>query len=234
MNGDWISTLWQKSKEKEPRMSAQEIDGILRRSTTSGWTELRRMVWFYLSIMAAILVMSGMNLAEYRANPAWVIALVGLITLSLGFLAFGAHLISDMRRLENPAEELITLVRRQLCFLRTTYQLWLGVVAVAIWLLGFTISLYLYAEDGRYAIHKDLFLAVFAVGQWLAIYAIVRIAHHPMMRRIQVVLEDLEAQAVEATSAFDKGRTYRIFVSILAVLIGLALLVGILVHLFGG
>jgi hypothetical protein len=192
------------------------------------------MVWFYLSMMAAILVMSGMNLAEYRANPAWVTILVGLIMAALGFLGFGVHLIGDMRRLDNPAEELTSLVRKQLRFLKTKYQLWLGVVAVAIWLLGFTISLYMYAEDGRYAIHKDLFLAVFVVGQLVAIYAIVRIAHYPMVRRIQVVLQDLEAQAIEATQTFEKGRKYRLLISTLAVLLGLALLVGILIHLFGG
>ena len=49
-----------------------------------------------------------------------------------------------------------------------------------------------------------------------------------------LVDQDLETPAVERALTFEKGRKYRMLLSTLAVLIGVALLVGILRHLFAG
>ena len=234
MNDNLIQSLWNRGKEKEPKMSPQEIESILHKSVKRAWTDLRRLVWFYLAMMAATLVVNGMNIAVYRSNPPWLGAHVALTVLVLGFLGFGAHLIGEMRRLDNLAEGLGVLVRRQLRFFKTKYQVWLGIVTLAIWLLGFAVSLYLYNQDGQYRIHKDLFLAVFVVAQILITYVIVRVAHYPVSRRILAALRDVEAQAAEQTRSFEKSQKYRNLMYALAFVLGVAFFVGLLLHYLAG
>jgi len=230
MNEDLIQSLWNKGKGKEPKMSTLEIEKILHNSTKRAWTELRRMVWFYLAVMLALLVMTGMNIAAYRSNPAWLVVNISLTLLVVGFLGFGAHLVSEMRRLDDLAEGLADLVRRQLRFFKTKYQVWLGIVSLAIWLLCFAVSLYLYNQDGHYHIQPDWFLAGFTVVQMLIIYAIVRLAHYPMAQRILAALQDLEAQATEQTQSIESSQKYRMLMLGLAFLVGAALFVGLLLH----
>jgi len=234
MNNDLIQSLWNRGKAKEPKMSAQQIESILQKSVKRAWTDLRRLVWFYLAVMAAVLVFNGMNIAVYRSNPAWLGAHVALTLLVLGFLGFGVHLIGEMRRLDNPAEGLAVLVRRQLRFFRTQYQVWLGVVTLGIWLLGFAVSLYMYQQDGHYRIQPDWFLAVFVVAQLLITYVIVRVAHYPISRRILAALRDVEAQAAEQTRSFEKSQKYRVLMYALAFILGVALFIGLLLHYLAG
>ena len=234
MNDKLIQTLWNEGKGKEPKMSKQEIEGILRRSVKRGWTDLRRMVWFYLAMMTAILVVSGMNIAVYASNPPWLAVHVGLTVLTVAFLAFGTHLLGEMRRLDNPAQELTELVRRKLRFFKTKYQVWLGVVTLAIWVLGFAVSLYMYNQDGHYRIKKDLFILCFAGAQLIMLYVIVRIAHYPLAQRLLAALRDVEAQATEATQRFEKSKKYRVLIAVLALLLGIALFAGVLAHLLAG
>ncbi len=234
MNEDLIQSLWNKAKGKDPKMSTQEIDAILRRSVRRGWSELQRMVWFYLAVIAAILVVNGMNIAGYRSNPAWLTVHIALTFLAVGFLGFGVHVMGEMRRLENLAESLAELVRRQLHFFKTKYQIWLGLVSVGIWMLGFAVSLYLYNQNGHYRIHKDLFLAFFTIAQLLIIYVLVRVAHYPLLQRVLAALHDVEAQSVEQTQSFDKSRKYRVLIGVLAFILGVALFLGVLLHYLTG
>jgi len=234
MNNDLIQSLWNRGKGKEPKMSTQQIEDILHKSVKRAWTDLRRLVWCYLAVLAAVLVVNGMNIAVYHSNPAWLGVHVALTVLVLGFLGFGAHLIGEMRRLDNLAEGLAELVRRQLHFFKTKYQVWLGIVTLGIWLLGFAVSLYMYNQDGDYRIRKDLFLVVFVVVQILITYAIVRVAHYPVSRRILAALRDVEAQATEQTRSFEKSQKFRILMYALAVILGLALFIGGLLHYLAG
>jgi len=230
MNNDPIQSLWNRGKGKEPKMSIPQIESILQKSVKRAWTDLRRLVWFYLAVMASVLVVTGMNIAVYRSNAAWLSVHVALSMIVIGFLGFGVHLIGEMRRLDNLAEGLAVLVRRQLRFFKTQYQVWMGVVTLGIWLLGFAVSLYMYHQDGHYRIHPDLFLAVFVVAQIMITYVIVRVAHYPISRRILAALRDVEAQATEQTRSFEQSQKYRILMYALAVILGVALFVGFLLY----
>jgi len=234
MNDNLIQSLWNRGKGKEPKMSQQEIESILHKSVKRAWTELRRTVWFYLAMMAALLVVNGMNIAVYRSNLAWLSTLIALSVLVLGFLGFGVHVIGEMRRLDNLAEGLTVLVRRQLSFFKTKYQVWLGIVTLGIWLLGFAVSLYLYHQDGHYRVRPDLFLAVFVVVQVVIIYVLVRVAHFPMSWRMLAALRDVEAQAIEQTQRIERSRKYQILIGVLFAVLGAALFVGLLLHYLAG
>ena len=234
MNDKLIQTLWNEGKGKEPKMSKQELKGILQKSVKRGWTELRRMVWVYLAVMVGILVVSGINIAVYASNPNWLGVHLGMTLLTVGFLAFGAHVLDVMRRLDDPTQGLMVLVQRKLHFFRTKYQAWLGIVALAIWMLCFGVSLYMYNEDGHYGIEKDLFILSFAVAQAVIIYAMVRVAHHPMLQRILAALRDIEAQSTEQTRRFEKGQKYRVLIGVLAFILGVALFAGALAYFLAG
>jgi len=230
MNDTMIQTLWNEGKEKELKMSRQEIDGMLEKSVRRAWTDLRRMVWIYLAMMMATLVVSGMNIAGYASKPVWRGVNLGLVLLTAVFLVFGTHLLAEMRRLDDPKQGLIELVRRKLRFFRTKYQVWLGIVALAIWVLGFAVSLQLYNQDGHYRIKKDLFILGFAMVQLLLIYLIVRVAHYPLIQRMLAALRDLETQATQETGRFEERQKYRVLIAVLAFVLGVALFAALLVR----
>jgi len=230
MKEDLIQSLWNQGKGKELKMNTLEIERILQSSTKRAWTDLRRMVWFYLAVMMVLLVVTGMNISAYRSNPVWLGVNIALTLMAVGFLGFGVQLFGDMRRLDDMAESLTDLVRRQLCFFQTKYQVWLGVVSLAIWLLSFAVSMYAYHQDGHYGVHADGFLVAFEVMQLLAIYGIVRIAHHILARRILAAVEDIKAQTIEQTQTIEDGRKRRTLILVTAFMVGGALFVALLLH----
>jgi hypothetical protein len=230
MNDELIQALWQQGKASEPKMSLKEIETVLARSARSGWSELRRMVWFYLAVMASGVLLSGWNYVTYRTNPGWLAALAGMVALLLAFIGYGAGVLREMRALDQPLDGLAIQVKRQMRFFRTRYQVWMGTVAAAIWLVCFGVSLQMYYEDGRYGVSIDGGLVAFSVMQAAIIYGLVRVAHHLLSQRLVAALEDLEAQATEQTERIARSQRWQTVLLILAVIAGAALFSALLLH----
>lgn len=230
MNDELIKAIWKQGKAGDPRMSAQEIESILARSARTGWSELRRMVWFYLGLMGVGVMMIAWDCATYRANPVWVSVMGGMSLLLVGFIAFGLRVLHDMHQLDDTMDSVAGLVQRQLHFFRTRYQFWLAMVAAGIWVLSFAVSLQMYHDAGQYRVTVDGFLMVFSVLQAVIIYGLVRGSHHLFSRRLVAALEDLNAQATEKTDRIERGHRGLKVLLVVAVVAGILLFAGVLLR----
>jgi hypothetical protein len=219
MDDGTIERIWRKAGEERP-MSREEIAGLLTPRVRRSARGPNHIVWLFLGVQLAALVLASVNVPAYRANPLMLSVEVGIGVLALACAAFGIHLHGELRALEDPGVSLAETVRRRLAFYRGRWALWPWVAAVSTALLAFALTSLIDNQDGRYPIHKP---AVF-VGVNVAMVAVValsvRLVLEPHERELRAVLEDVEAQLLDRTRAVDRERRrWRVLQLVLFVLL---------------
>jgi len=225
---DILQEIWDKGR-KEPAMTRAEIEAVLQpqiRKNALGWSIL---VWTYLAFIAVTLVCQGMNIYAFRANPVMLTVGVLLTLVTLGFLAFGIHVIRELTAMDQADESLVAKLQRRLCFHRTTIEIWLWMIALTAVFLSFAVSTTVDAQEGQYQINRPHVFIGVMVGQLLFIYAALKMGQYPFVKEAKAILSDLEHQITTGSEQVKTfKRTWRLWSLLLAVILVLMLIWGIL------
>lgn len=219
MNDELIKSLWNQSKQKEPKMNTQAINSILEKSVRAGWPKLRINVSVFLVMLTVGFVFEGLNVISYGANPGWLAVHVGVTLVTLASLAFNLRVRRELHNLDDPDVGLAVLVRRQLQFFHTTFEWWLWVVAVTPWILSFSVSVWMGNQHGQYRIEHVVEYVAVSVAMIFGCYALFRLGHYPIVQRTLAALHDLEAQVTEQTQRVDARRKYWIIAAVALVIV---------------
>lgn len=209
-------------------MTKAEIQAILQpqiRKSALGWSIA---MWTYLAVIAGTLVCEGMNMYAFRTNPIMLTVGVLLTFLTLGFLAYGIHILRELATIDQADESLVAKLQRRLRFHRTKCEIWLWMIALTVAFLSFAVSTMPDAQDGQYRINRPgVFIGV-TLGQILFMYAVLRIAQYPFVRESKAILSDLENQVTTGTDQVKAfKRTWRLWGLLFAVLGTILLIWGI-------
>lgn len=210
-------------------MTKAEIEAILQpqiRKSDLGW---RIVMWIYLAVIAGTLVCEGMNIYAFRGNATMLSVGVLLAFLTLGFLAFGIHLVYELATIDQADENLVAKLRRRLRFHRTKYEIWLWIIALTNAFLVFAVSTMADAQDGQYQInHPGVFIGTL-LGVIFFMYAALKIGHYPLVRESKAILSDLENQVTTGTDRIRVlKRTWRLWGLLLAFLFAILAIWGFL------
>jgi hypothetical protein len=212
-------------------MSKAEIQATLQPQARKNALGLNVLVGIYIMVVAVTLILEGMNIYGLRANPPMLTAQVVLTLITLGFLGYGIHLVGEWAAMDRADESLAALLRRRLRFYRTKYEIWLWMVAITVLMLSFAVVTMRHNQDGRGQIDRgiDLIDVGVAIAQLLAVYAILKIGHYPLLRELKAILSDLEHQVTTGTERIKEfKRTWRRWAVLFAVLGTILLIWGIL------
>jgi hypothetical protein len=200
-------------------MTRAEIQALLQpqiQKSALGW---RILVWTYLTVIAGTLICEGMNIYAFRTNPIMLSIGVLLAIFTLGFLAFGIHVLRELTAIELADESVVGKLQRRLHFHRTTYEIWLWMIALTIAFLTFAVSTLADAQDGSYRINRPGVFVGVTVGQILFMYVVLKIGHYPLVRESKALLGDLENQVMTGTERIKEfKRTWRLWALLFAVL----------------
>jgi hypothetical protein len=205
VNKDILQEIWDKGR-KEPQMTKAEIQAILQpriRKSALGW---HIVMWTYLAVIAGTLVCEGMNIYAFRTNPIMLTVGVLLTFLTLGFLAYGIHIVRELATIDQADESLVAKLQRRLRFHRTKCEIWLWMIALTTAFLSFAVSTMVDAQDGQYRINRPGVFIGITLGQILFMYAALKIGHYPFVRESKAILSDLENQVTTGT---DKIRAFK-------------------------
>lgn len=72
MIDDKLQSLWNKSKQQEPKMDQAAINHILEKAVRCGWSRMRINVWAFLAMLIGSEVFNIMNLAASAPHPGWL------------------------------------------------------------------------------------------------------------------------------------------------------------------
>ena len=230
MNHDVLQQIWDKGR-KDPKMSKAEIQAILRPQVRKNAFGMRFLVWIYTACIAVTLVVEGMAVYAFRANPVMLAAHAGTAVLTLGFLGYGVYLIGELAAMDRGDQSLVTVLRRRVRFYRAKYEIWLWMLALTVVFLSFALITMRHNQDGQGRIDRgiDLIDVGVAVAQLLAVYAVLKVGHYPLVRQLKAILSDLEHQVTTGTERIQGlKRSWRVWGLLLAILGTVLLILGIL------
>ena len=227
MNDIDVREIWARNKE-EKKMTKAELQSILQprvHKTARGWSIV---VWTYLAFVAATLVCEGMYVYTFRSNPLMLGVGIGLVLSTLGFLAYGVHLLSEMTAIERADEDLVRKLRRRIRFYGARCEIWLWMAALSSVFLSFSVSTVVDAVDGTYRINRPGVFVAIVLGQLLFLYGAFKVGQYPFVHESKAILQDLEHQVTTGTERVrDLERQWRRWRVLLVVVFGLLLLWGI-------
>ncbi len=231
MDENHIQEIWNKGKEAR-KMSKAEIQHVLRPRVRRSVFPLKMWIWLYLTVLAVVLILQGINIAGYWTNQTMLGVHIGLTLITLGFLGYGIYLAGALERLERVDEDLVTILRRRLRFYRTKYEVWLWMAAGACVLLAFAVISVIDNQDGHYYVNRPVVFVGVQIGMLLFLYGTFRLSHYPFMRESKALLKDLEHQVTEATEHFDTFKVkWRLWGAVAALILTALLVWGLLMAL---
>ena len=209
-------------------MTKAEIQAILQPQIRKSAFGRSVMVWTYLAVIAVTLVCEGMNIYAFRTNPIMLPVGVFLTFLTLGFLAYGVHMVRELATMDEADESLVAKLKRRLRFHRTKSEILLWMFALTAAFLGFAVSTMVDAQDGQYRINRPGVFVGVMLGQILFTYAALKISQYPFVRESKAILSDLENQVTTETDQVKAfKRTWRLWTLLFVVLLTISLIWGI-------
>ena len=210
-------------------MSKAEIQASLQPYVRKNALGLGILLWIYVAVIAVTLVCEGMNMYAFRTNAVMLTVQILLTLVTLGFLAYGIHMVAELAAMGRGDQSLVAVLRRRLRFYRTKYEIWIWMVAFTFVFLSFAVSTMPDSQDGHYQINRPgIFIGV-TIAQLLFGYAILKIGHYPLLRELKAILSDLEHQVTTGTERIKVlKKTWRRWCVLFAVLGTILLIWGLL------
>jgi hypothetical protein len=183
------------------------------------------LVWIYLAFIAVTLVCEGMSMYAFRTDAVMLTTLATMTVLTLGFLAYGIYIASELTAIDRSDSSLVDSLRSRLRFYRTKYEVWLWMLTATIPFLSFAVSTMNDADEGQYRINKPWLFVTFTAVQVTFMYIILKIGHYPLIRQQKAILSDIESEVTTETDRVETlKKTWRVW-SVLLVIVGVILLV---------
>jgi len=218
MNDEQVQSLWNQGKRQEPRMDVNAINRILEKSVRSGWSRLRLNLRISLAVVAVAGLFNILNLAGSASHPGWLAVHASLAAATLGFFVFGLRVLRESRALDDASASVAVLVRKQLHFFHRTFEGWLWAWALMIWVLVFSVTVWMENQRGGYHLDHVVELVAVSAGLIFGSYALLRLGHTPMVHRSLAALHDLDSQLTEQTERLEARRKYWVIGAVLLVL----------------
>jgi hypothetical protein len=210
-------------------MNKAEIQALLVPQFRKSGFGLRVVVWTYLALIAGTLVCEGMNIYAFRADPIMLAVGVLLTIFTLGFFAYGIHILRELTAIDLVDESLVAKIQRRLRFHRTRFEIWLWMIAFTVAFLSFAVSTMPDAQNGQYRINRPSVFVGVTLGQILLMYAVLKTGQYPLVRESKAILSDLESQVTTGTDQLKAlKRTWLVWGLLFAVIGSILLVWGIL------
>jgi hypothetical protein len=196
---------------------------------------LEVVAWSYVALLAAAATLSTANLPGYRGNSTMLAVESGLLVVSLAFAAFSGWLLAGLRRITRADLPLVETVERRLAFYDRWCGAWLVAGAVTPWLLSLAITTRIDNQAGTYRIDHPVEFAVVTAAMLGITYFALKTSLTPSVRAMRAVLQDVRAQALDATAEIaGVRRRTRVLMAVVTALLVLGVLAGIVLWLRAG
>lgn len=234
MFDDTLKNTWKRAEADAPRLSLAALEALLRPAARTSGRALAFLAWTQITLLGLSALLACINLRGYRGNPRMLAVELTLALSSLGLAALGLRFVARLRETRRADLPLLETVALRLAFHRRFHGPGLVVSALSPWLLTLAINTLVDNEHGTYRVHHPLEFVLVSAGMIALTYTLVRISTSPLGRELEAMLQDLQAEALEATPRVDavkrRARAWRLAG---VVLVALAVLLTFLLWLGG-
>jgi hypothetical protein len=161
---------------------------------------------FYSLVQLVNISLLAINLVGYRSNPVMLSALIPLLIISIAFLLYGYFSFLKLKEIRNYSETLLTMLKQNLSFIRTYYEIWMIIISFSALILIFGLNSLVDNQEGLYRINKPLYYAVVNIGVFLFIYGTQKLSSTFSTRTLKIYLTDLQNSFLEGSQKMENRR----------------------------
>ena len=232
MEKDELFEIWKEGNESllsKENINKAMIEKILSTKTHKNNWSLNFNLVFYFFLQLINIALISANIAGYFSNKVLFPVLIVLQAFSVGFLLYGIYLFYKFREINKYSDNLSSLISRQLRYIKTSYEIWLLIIAFSSLVLIYNLGFLVDNDNGQYHIyHKDVFIIV-SIAVFLFIYGTQKIASSLLTRTLKANLTDLRNSILEESVRLEKSRKkYKWVWIVLFLIFTLTLIAGII------
>lgn len=227
MSTDILQEMWRRAESEGRPVMASDLQDGCRPAVADEIRRLRLNIVVHLPLLVAVVILNGINMALGNGAAGAPGMHAALAAVSLGFLAYGVHLLRDLRAADRGDESLVATIGRRLDFCQTKYEIWLIIVASTVLMAGVAASALTDNLGAGWRINNRKLFATLELGSFLFIYAMMKVALYPTLASLKSMLVGLEAQSVDGIRRLTLRRRVWRWCGLVIVILCTALVVSI-------
>ena len=183
---------------------------------------------FYVFVQLINIVLCSMNIIAYQTNPLFQNVLIAMLVLSTGIMIYGLSYFIRFRDINNFSSSLVSLIDKQLNFIKIRHEIWMILISISILILIFNINIIVDYDGGYYPIYNKQLYVIINVGILLFIYAVQKVASISMNSSLKSYLNDLRSGVLEESLVAEKNRKrYKMLFIVFSIICTILLLYGV-------
>lgn len=189
-------------------------------------------ILFYTFIQFINVILCSMNIIAYQMNPTVMYVLIGSLIISTGVLVYGVYLYIRFREIMNFSDSLMSLINKQLHFIRVKYEIWMVILSLSVLILTFNINIMVDYNEGNYPInHKTMYVLVNVI-LFVFIWVAQKISGFRMIAELKAYLSDLKNGVLEQSQKLEKAKKkHKLFLLAVVIFFTLTALAGLMLAL---
>lgn len=211
MTDEFLLETWRRGGDGGRAPTATDLEAAHRAAAEPLDRALRLTVLAHMPLLSAVVLLGAANMYLCRAQAGPLAAQVALTVVAVGFLAFGRHLLRNLRaaaRGDEPVAEAIAL-RLDLC--RVKFEIWLVIVAAGVMMAGMGAAALADNLAGGWRVNNPRTFVQLELAGFAVIYLLLKASLYPTLASMRALLAGLEAQTADglATAARSRRRWRR-------------------------
>jgi hypothetical protein len=219
---------WKRAEAGGAPLRREELERALEPSARRSGRALSTTLLVYFVVPLATSVLAASNVAWFAESPTMVAFELSLCVLAAAFAAHSLVLALRLRH-DDPAHlPLVDGLRRRLELYERSFGAWMLTASASPWLLAMAINTRIDGAHGTWRVNHPIEFVVVSALMFAITYLALRISLRSAVFEMRAVLQDLVAEALEATPrvAAVRRRT-RLWMTLLTVLLVLSVLGGL-------
>ena len=190
---------WERAGAGATPLGRDELERMLQPSARRTGRALRRTLIVYLLVPIATAVLAGANVSLFRGNTNMMALELSIAVLAAAIGAHSFALLLRLRRGDAPGRSLVEGLRARLDLYERSFGAWILTASVTPWLLSMAINTRIDGSQGTWRVNHPIEFVFVSAAVLGITYLGVRISLRSTVFEMRAVLQDLLAEALEAT-----------------------------------
>jgi hypothetical protein len=206
MTDDFLLETWRRGGDGGRAPSAEDLEAAHRAAAAPLDRALRLTVLAHLPLLSVAVALGGANMYLCRAQAGPLAAQAALTVIAVGFLAFGRHLLRDLRAAARGDEPVAHAIARRLDLCRVKFEIWQVIVAAGVMMAGLGAAALADNLAGGWRVNNPTAFAQLELAGFAFIYLLLKASLHPTLAGMRALLAGLEAQTGDGIAAVARSR----------------------------
>lgn len=199
MFDDDLMDTWKRAGSGAAALDREELERMLRPSVRRTGRALGSTLLVYTTVPLATAVLAAANAAHFDGHSTLVALELSIAALAAAFALHAFGLFLRLRAADPARLSLVEGLRRRLALYERSFGTWMLTASVTPWLLSMAINTRLDAEDGVWRVNHPFEFVLVSAAMVAITWFALRVSLRSTVFEMRASLQDLLAEALEAT-----------------------------------